>query len=322
MCSASATAARRGHPEADRVGPGGGYLDGVLEPLPRAGPAHVVRAGPGVALRVGGGLKVDTVGAVAVGGAVDSGDAVGDALPAGVVVGRVYRAGHGRGRPAERRVTARAAAAPAARGQGERHEVEVPAVGVLAKGERLRAGRQGDAGGDGGPGFVAAGVRHGDGAGEVGARGVGDVQRVGDPVRRGNAEGDRVGARCRHADGVVEPLPGRGPAHVIGARAGRVLRVGGGLQVDPVGAVAVGGAVGRGDVVRHALAAGVVVRRVDRAWHRRRRAPVRGAAGSVSRVRCTGHHRQGGQNRDHQGRRPPVAPWPGPLGPGQSRDVK
>ena len=111
MCSASVIAVRRGHPEADRVGPGGGYLDGVLEPLPGVGPAHVVRAaGRAGVLRVGGGLEVDPVGAVAVGGAVGGGDVVGDALAAGVVVRRLDRAGHGRGRPAERLVTAGAAA--------------------------------------------------------------------------------------------------------------------------------------------------------------------------------------------------------------------
>ena len=37
------------------------------------------------------------------------------------------------------------------------------------------------------------------------------------------------------------------------------------LDVDPVGAVAVGAAVGGADVVGHALAAGVVVRRLHRA---------------------------------------------------------
>ena len=146
--------------------------------------------------------------------------------------------------------------------------MEVPAVGVLVDGQRLLAGRQGDAGGDRGPGLVAAGVRDGDRAGQVGAGGVGDVQRVGDPVRRGHPEADRVDPGGGHFDGVLEPLSGCGPAHVVGAagRAG-VLRVRGVLEVDPVGAVAVGGAVGGGDVVRHALAAGVVVRDLDRARH-------------------------------------------------------
>ena len=120
--------------------------------------------------------------------------------------------------------------------------MEVPAVGVLVDGQRLLAGRQGDAGVDRGPGLVPAGVRDGDRAGQAGAGGVGDVQRVGDPVRRGHPEGDGVGARGGDVDGVVEPLSGRRPAHVVGAagRAG-VLRVRGVLEVDPVGAVAVGG---------------------------------------------------------------------------------
>ena len=67
--------------------PGGGDVDGVLEPLPGGGPAEVVPAAG-----VGGGFQVDAVGAVAVGGAVDRGDVVGHALPAGVVVSRLYRA--------------------------------------------------------------------------------------------------------------------------------------------------------------------------------------------------------------------------------------
>ena len=93
------------------------------------------------------------------------------------------------------RAAAAGASATAAEPWREGHVVEVPAVGVLVDGERLRAGRQGDAGGDRGPGLVAAGVRDGDRAGQVGAGGVGDVQRVGDPVRRGHPEADRVESR-------------------------------------------------------------------------------------------------------------------------------
>ena len=105
------------------------------------------------------------------------------------VVGGVLGRG-GRGRLVQREVlraavlgragAAAAAAAAAARSLGEGQVVEVPAVGVLVDGQRLLAGRQGDAGGDRGPGLVAAGVRDGDRAGQVGAGRVGDVQRVGD----------------------------------------------------------------------------------------------------------------------------------------------
>src|SRR6202044_447869 len=162
------------------------------------------------------------------------------------VVGGVLSRG-GRGRLVQREVLraavlgrAGAAASAPARSLGEGQVVEVPAVGVLLDGQRLLAGRQGDAGGDRGPGLVAAGVRDGDRAGQAGAGGVGDVQRVGDAVRRGHPEADRVNPGGGYLDGVVEPLSWCGPAHVVGAagRAG-VLRVGGVLEVDPVGAVAV-----------------------------------------------------------------------------------
>ncbi len=318
----------RRHAEADRVAAGRGYLDGVLEPLSRVGPAHVVgTARDAGVLRVGGGLEVDAVGAVAVGGAVDGRDVVGSALAAGVVVRRLHGAGHRRGRPAEGLVTAgpatAATAAAAARARGEGHEVEVPAVGVLVDGERLLAGRQGDAGGDGGPGLVAAGVRYGDRAGEAGAGGVGDVQRVGDPVRRRHAEGDGVGAGRRDVNGVLEPLAWCGPAHVVAAagHAG-VLGVGGGLEVDAVGAVAVGAAVGRGDVVGGPLAAGVVVRRLERAGHGRGRPAERGFRGRGGRVRHGRQRGQHGKDGDGQGQRPSsAATRPGRPGPGQVRNV-
>ena len=129
-----------------------------LQPLRVAG-----RAGP-----AGAGVAVGGVGRRVVGGVLGRG---------------------GRGRLVQREVLraavlgragAAAAAAAAARSLGEGQVVEVPAVGVLVDGQRLLAGRQGDAGGDRGPGLVAAGVRDGDRAGQVGAGGVGDVQRVGD----------------------------------------------------------------------------------------------------------------------------------------------
>ena len=93
---------------------------------------------------------------------------------------------------------------------------------------------------------------------------VGDVQRVGDPVGRGDPEAERVGACRGGVDGVVEPLPGRRPADVVGAGAGVAGGVGGGLEVNPVRAVAVGAAVGGGGVVGDALTAGVI------GWPRRR----------------------------------------------------
>ena len=174
------------HPEADGVRPGRGHLDGVLEPLPGARPADVVSgAGRTGVRRVGGGLEVDAVGAVAVGGAVGRGDVVGDALPAGVVVGGLHGAGNRGGRPAERLVTraatGRGAAAPG--GEGEGHVVEVPPVAVLVDRQRLLPGRQGDARVDRRPGLVPAGVGDGDRAAQVGPGGVVDVRRVRDPVR-------------------------------------------------------------------------------------------------------------------------------------------
>src|SRR6202042_2049545 len=90
---------------------------------------------------------------------------------------------------------------------------------------------------------------------EVRAGAIGDVQSVGPRGGRGQPQADGVAAGGGDVDGVLEPLPGRGPAQVVGGAAG----VGGGLQVDPVGPVAVVGAVDAGDVVGDALAAGVVV---------------------------------------------------------------
>jgi hypothetical protein len=105
-----------------------------------------------------------------------------------------------------------------------------------------------------------AGVRRGDCAGQAGPGGVGDVQRVGDAVGGGEPQAHGVGARGGHVDRVLEPLPGRCPAQVAWADGrGGVLRVGGGLQVDPVRPVAVGGAVDRGDV--RPLSAGVPLAR-------------------------------------------------------------
>ncbi len=298
----------RGHPEADRVDARRWRLDGVVEPLSGGGPAHVVgAAGRARVLGVRGVLQVDPVRAVAVGGAVGGSDAVGDALPAGVVVRHLDRAGHGGGRPAERLVTAAASAAAAGVSGKVRKWKFQPFESWSTVSVWVPAGRVTLAV-DGGPGLVAAGVRHGDRAGQVGARGVRDVQRVGDPVRRGQPEGDAVGARRGDVDGVVEPLPGRGPAHVVGAAGhARVLGVGGVLQVDPVRAVAVRGAVGGGDAVGDALAAGVVVRGLHGARHRRRGAPVGGFCSTVGRVLRPVHQRQGGQDRDGQGRAAPAA---------------
>ena len=124
------------------------------------------------------------------------------------------------------------------------------------------------------PGLVAAGGRDVHAAAEVGAGAVVDVQAVGDRAGRGQPQADGVGAGGGDVDGVLEPLPGRGPAEVVAAAG-----VGGGLQVHPVGAVAVGGAVHAGDVVGHGLPAGVVVLRLDRAGHRRRGPAVRSFAG-------------------------------------------
>ena len=145
-----------------------------------------------------------------------------------------------------------------------------------------------------------------------------DVQRVRDPVRGGDPERDRVGAGRGHVDGVVEPLPGCRPAHVVRAGAGVALGVGGRLKVDPVGAVAVGGAVGGGDVVGDALPAGVVVGRVDGAGHGRRRAAVRGPGGGrgggvhAPRYRHRGQDRGGNADAAHAahpgaGRRRPIS---------------
>ncbi len=316
ICSALVTAVGAARRRLSGVGAGGGDVDGVLEPLPGRGPAEVVAAAG-----VGGGLQVDPVGAVAVGGAVDRGDVVGDALPAGVVVFRLHGAGHRRRGAAVRGFAGRRRP-PAAPGRGERDVVQVPAVAVLVDSQRLLPGRQRDAGGDRGPGLVPAGVRDGDRAAEVGAGRVGDVQRVGDPVGRGDPEAERVGARGGGVDGVVEPLPGRRPAEVVGAGAGVVRGVGGGLEVDPVGAVAVGAAVGRGDVVGDALPAGVVVGRVDGAWHRRRRPAVRGVGRGGRRVVRAGHHRHGRDDRDDEAQAARAAePRPGPPAPGQPRNV-
>ena len=106
------------------------------------------------------------------------------------------------------------------------------------------------------------------------------MQGVGDAAGGGEPEADRVGAGGGDVDGVLEPLPGRGPAQVVGAAAGGVLGVGGGLEVHAVGAVGGAVAVDGGDVVGHALAAGVVVRRLHGARHRRRGAAERSLGGA------------------------------------------
>ena len=99
-----------------------------------------------------------------------------------------------------------------------------------------------------------------------------------------------------------------------------LVRVGGGLEVDPVRAVAVGGPVGGGDVVGDALPAGVVVRRVDGAGHRRRGPAVRGAGRGRGGGVHAARHRHGGQ---HRGRQPDAAQAagvrPGAPAPGQPR---
>src|SRR6202034_2779683 len=195
----------------------------------------------------------------------------------------------------------RAETAPGGRGRaartgGEGEVVDVPAGVVLVDGQGLGACGQGDAGCDGGPGLVAAGGRGVDVPAQVRAGGAGDVQGVGDRVRGGQAQADRVGSGGGDVDGVFEPLPGGGPAQVVAA-----ARVGGGLEVNPVGPVAVGGAVDRGDVVGHALAAGVVVLCLHGARYRRRGAAVRAFGGGVGDGVCA-HHGRTGQDRDCQGR--------------------
>src|ERR1700733_14976113 len=126
------------------------------------------------------------------------------------VVGRVLGRG-GRGRLVEREVLraavlGRAGATAAARTLGKGQIVQIPAGGVLVDGQRLRAGRQGDAGRHRGPGLVAAAARNGDRAGQVGAGRVCDVQRVSDRSGRGHPEADGVAAGGGYLDGVLEPL--------------------------------------------------------------------------------------------------------------------
>src|SRR6266700_5697336 len=98
------------------------------------------------------------------------------------------------------------------------------------------------------------------------------MEGIGDAVRRGDAEADRVGAGGCDVYGVAEPLPARGPAEIVPTAAGSAVRAG--LQVDAVRAVTVGAAVDRRDVVGHALPAGVVVRRLYCAGYRCRATPV------------------------------------------------
>src|SRR4029077_7977842 len=86
-----------------------------------------------------------------------------------------------------------ATAASVVRSLSKGQEVEIPAGGVLVDGERLRAGREGDGGGYRSPGLITAGARDGHGTGQVGAGGVGDVQRIADRGGRGHPEADRVG---------------------------------------------------------------------------------------------------------------------------------
>ena len=156
----------------------------------------------------------------------------------------------------------------------------------------------------------AAGGGDVDVAAQVGAGAVGDVQAVGDPAGRGQPQADGVGAGGGDVDGVLEPLPGRGPAQVVAAAG-----VGGGFQVHAVGAVAVGGAVDRGDVVGHALPAGVVVLRLHGAGDRRRGAAVRAfpAGGGVDAPPVNGSK---AWLKNHVGWVMPEQ-LPGPLVPGQ-----
>ena len=216
MCRPSVTAARRGDAQPDGVGAGGGDVDGVPEPLPGPGPAQVVAAAG-----VGGGLQVDPVGAVAVGGAVDGGDVVGGALPAGVVVLRLHGAGHRR------------------RG---------PAVGGLGRG--AAAG-----------GFVYGYVAHahpGAGAGRAGGRGAvadsvgvdaahGDVEDHEEPVIDGGlpgGDGDLVFADGPFQVAVDVPAQllgaGVGPVHDdrVGVVSGLAAAAGQQVAADAVGLVA------------------------------------------------------------------------------------
>src|SRR5256885_394689 len=75
-----------------------------------------------------------------------------------------------------------------------------------------------------------------DAATEVGPGGVGQVQRSGHRTGCGHPGADRIGTGRGDVDRVPEPLATRGPAHVVPAAA-----VGRRLQVNAVGAVAVGG---------------------------------------------------------------------------------
>ena len=111
----------------------------------------------------------------------------------------------------------------------------------------------------------------------------------------GQAQADR-GSGGGDVDGVFEPLSPGGPAQVVAASG-----VGGGLEVHAVGPVAVAGAVDRGDVVGHALAAGIVILRLHRARYRCRGAAVRAFGGGVGHRVCA-HHDRTGQGRDRQGR--------------------
>src|SRR5579863_2182051 len=75
------------------------------------------------------------------------------------------------------------AGAPLVSGEGEL--VDVPAAVVLVDGQGLLPGREGERGGDGGPGLPAAGRGDVDVPGQVGPRRAGDVQAVGHPAGRG-----------------------------------------------------------------------------------------------------------------------------------------
>src|ERR1700691_682678 len=89
-----------GNLEGDRVGPGRGYIDGIVEPLAAGRPAKIVAAARGR-----GCFQIDAVGTVAVIRPIDRADVVGTPLTAGVVVLSQNRARDGGRRSAVGRST-------------------------------------------------------------------------------------------------------------------------------------------------------------------------------------------------------------------------
>jgi len=248
---------RSGNQNADRVRPCRGHVHCVAEPLSRGRPAEIV-AGCGGCCR----LQIDAVGAVAVGRSIDRGHVIGDSLAAGVVVLGHHRARNRRGRSAERSFAAAI--------QRERHRVDVPAGCVLVHCQRLRARGQCNSSCYRHPGLEAAGRWNCNRTAEVGSRRVGNMERIGNSGRSGNQNADRVRPCRGHVHCVAEPLSRGRPAEIV-AGCGGCCR----LQIDAVGAVAVGRSIDRGHVIGDSLAAGVVVLGHHRARNRRGRSAER-----------------------------------------------